>query len=269
MEFSKHITFIVLLTFLFTCQVFAGVQFTPTRSNWTYINNIVKSASGFMGHAPNNAPTWVKSEGLKSTWDGKTIFYNTSWTGVEMRKALCASTRMLRGFYQMMVPNPCAINNATISLAQIDCAYNKTFAHFRKLIGNTVPVTLDTCLTSRTLWANQYKYTAMWSNYSVTTCQASAHCGATFIPSNVNDQKWFGSPTLVAPCVAGVTSESAQGLKADYPWFMKLSAAFCELFQMGGPNDPHVGFLRTHKKYGVNIFPTGPGSTFLRMKGSS
>jgi len=183
------------------------------------------------------------------------------------------------------------------TLNEIDNWNLEVIRHFRKLLGNTTPVTNNARLFLESRWASERKHTEVWdATYPPTGSYGNAwgpcwnppgssidiaggHCGEAFYPNATDRSTYIGAEPYnndytTYPELSPYTNRYAQasglsGTNADIPWSIRLSVVIrnwiCAERLTGHPG-PYVGPTSAREEFGCDWWYEGGSWTNFRGK---
>lgn len=199
-------------------------------------------SGGTMGHSPDLItwfnPRWNLANGTDSTkdyrWNGVPLDI-TGMSGTQVRTWLFPGRYNMRGLrehYYSFDPPPFA-DPYYPTVGEVDNWNIEVIRHFRRLIGNTTPLSPNRCLFLRAHWNTERKYSTYWdAAYPGTYDSAygpcfnngvlgpNGHCGASFIPSAEDQVPYLEGG---GSCSSTGGSEGVRNIKKDLAWSIRMS----------------------------------------------
>lgn len=191
------------------------------------------------------------------TWDNIPISNLCGLSKAQIKAFVWPSSGwQMRGLREEFYSDPPFADNNDPSPIEIENWNLRVIAHYRRLLGVTLPVQNSRDLYLRASFNDERKWTTYWdqqypgengTSYGPCVGSNNAHCGASFIP-NCPDQLYKLLPD--EPCVVNTAgSEGVFGGEMDWPWAIKLSRVLFKIVEAegltghGGPfvNRPYVG----------------------------
>lgn len=238
-----------------------NIQRTPaTQTSSTALGafciNSQTSATVGAGYAHDpNGITWLTSPWV--TWDNVPMPNLCGSSKAQIKAFVWPSSGwQMRGLKEEFYSDPPFADNLAPTVLEIENWNVRVIAHYRKLLGVTLPIQNSRELYLRASFNDERKWTTYWntqypgengSSFGPCVGSNNAHCGASFIP-NCPDQAAKLAPG--EPCVVNTAgSEGVFGGEMDWPWSIKLSRILFKIVEAegitghGGPflNRPYVG----------------------------
>jgi hypothetical protein len=230
------------------------------------------------GHDPDGI-WWIKRESW-TPWDGKTTYNPCKLNTAELQAGIFpGSIHTMRGLREVFYQIKPFANNTHPTVAEIERWNIEVIRHFRRLLGfneSTHPVENDKCTFLKSGWAEERSRSNYWStkypgsmDSAAGPCtipwSKNAHCGASFLPSNI-DQAPYMEGTGLSSC--GVTA-GAEGILTTktVPWAVLMSRVIGQFLWsdgIGAHTGPYVG----RSKFGSAWYLAGGESLVLRGKWS-
>jgi hypothetical protein len=234
-------------------------RFTPEQSDWS------PTCSNVADHTPPPSVAWDKSTIYNpvtsldlDTPRDESVFYN------QMCPKNSNGKNMLRGLRQLFDEVQPFADNNNPTKAEVDRWNGKVLTHIRNLVGIDHEAKPDVCLMARSLWANQWRHTTIWSSadavnpnqYVCPPSGSNAHCGASFVPNTIEKQRPY-LPAGHGMCFAGAGSEGAFGHSPSSPWSLKTAEVFCGTLKAEGYWGGHTGPFWGREKFGFGFWHDG------------
>lgn len=226
-------------------------QAATIRAITSYVNS-----KGYR-HDPDGIPWINRSAWIE--WDGIPINPCTSTT-----KQLMAfifpkpgGVHTMRGLRELFYQKNPFADNSNPTVREIEDWNIEVIRHFRRLLGfnqTTHPVFNDKCTYNRAAWAEERARSNHWttkypsgnldggSGPCTIPFSSNAHCGAAFIPDDV-DQIPYKCPADMNTCVGG-GAEGVQNINTDIPWSIKMGriiGTFLNSDGIGAHTGPFIG----------------------------
>ena len=253
---------------------------TPAQGNNPANRIIAGTSVSRTVNIDEGPPAWIpQSDWNAMYWDGVplTDIYNKTPSQLCVWMFKGRAMKGLKQHYEAIKPF-CDPANPTV--AEVDNWHLEVIKHFRNLLGVTTPIQLDARLMLESAWAEErYWLQFFWASYTGTNGSAygpcvgttNQHCGASFIPSIVDQQPYYTQYPDITPTMT--QSSRAEGIgnqNTNLPWMLKLVGVLqnwvCSEGLVG-----HTGPFVTREKVGMSIFAgadgLGPSSRF-RIKWS-
>jgi len=233
------------LLFVTTCHGLE--QYTPNLANWTTLNEKV------LTNHTLDAILWISDSDWKS-WDG-TIYDPTNYTRSDFSELICPSFNTVRGLREVFADNNPFEDPDNPTKAEVDNWHMIAVNHVRAMVNYTedeYQIEPDKCLHIRALWSDERKNTRMWDEkYPNGTCEGTTnpHCGAGFIPSDEDQQRYL--PDNITSCGSTAGSEGMfSASKSSIPWSLRWARSLCYTLRVEGFWGGHTGPWFHRSKFG-------------------
>jgi hypothetical protein len=250
------------------------------QAEWEALSAKPLEVESITAHDPDSIG-WIKAADWEAAkWDGTTVYDPTTMTRAEFADAICPSGDRIRGIREVFYEHEPFADNKNPTQAEIDAWHTIAINHVRALVGYTEAdrqVKHDPCMAARARWGQERMHTTRWdAKYPGTEgsaygpCQdgTNAHCGATFIPDYEDQLPYLPEGHTGCSVQAGAEGVSSAP-KANIPWSIKWSRAFCQFLGSEGFWGGHVGPFFHREKFGFSFWdadPDGDSNAVLRAK---
>jgi hypothetical protein len=223
------------------------------------VASVVSQDPDGIGWISNWGPNW---DGVPNCIVGVPTSEQCNWVFPQ------GSGDVMRGLRQRFYEvNPYAdVTNPTV--AEIDYWNIEVIRHFRRLIGNTVPINPDACLFLKAQWSEEHFRSTVWDSVSGFTCTGSTnpHCGDGFIPPCTDQAPYLTQYPGLTCCGATAGSGGIGSTNTNIPWSIKLSRIIKGWWCSG---DAHGGPFLSRTKAGMSFWnANGGNSQSVRFKWS-